>query len=161
MNICKICSRPNDRPFIDAKLLRGETATSIAKEYGLHIDAVLRHKQNHVTKPSTESIEMLRVVIRELDEAALTALSRDDHRAAIDARKQKASAIQLLIQLDATEAKGKDKASASAKGSKMSVEDLDALVRRAEHLHCPHCGLALFQPKAPQKATGYKSGDVQ
>ena len=157
---CKVCSRVKDRLAIDTKLLTGASATSIATEYDLKIDAVLRHKANHLGKPSgdSSSIKMLRQVILELDQAAQIALAKGDHRAAIDARKRKTDAIQVLMQQEP-----KEEADA-VKGGSMGMDEawkkipyslLDSILNgmTKNYDRCPECG-ALSVPKATGNSTG-------
>jgi hypothetical protein len=85
---------------------------------------------------------MLRQVILELDDAALTALAKGDHRAAIDARKRKTDAIQVLMQQEPAEAQA-----AAAKGSlechlsKIDYATLDNIVNglKKSYDRCPYC----------------------
>lgn len=149
---CTVCANPA-RASIDLRLLRGETASSIAKEHNLKIDSLLRHKANHLAKSSEASttIGMLRQVIAELDEAALTALARGDHRAAIDSRKMKANTLQSLLQVESQETQATIKTSSG----RIPISLLDDIVAKVmkDHTQCPLCG-GYTVPKATGNATG-------
>jgi len=94
---------------------------------------------------------MLKQVILELDQAALEALSKGDHRAAIDARKRKADTLQSLLQVETQETQAQQKINPS----KIPYQVLDEIVAKvqASHERCPFCGG--FTPK---KAAGQLSG---
>jgi hypothetical protein len=161
---CSVCCR-TDKLSIDVRLLRGDTATSIASEYNLKIDAVLRHKANHLKKPSesSSSVTMLKQVILELDGDALIAMAKGDVRATIDARKRKSDAIEVLMQHESAEAKAAvDNSSLEDALKKIPVETLDRIVAsvKAENDRCPLCG-SFSLPKATKSPTGQKSGNVQ
>jgi hypothetical protein len=155
---CTVCSRIKERLAIDTKLMTGASATSVAAEYGLRIDAVLRHKQNHLHKNSegSSSITMLKQVIGELDDAALQALAKDDVRAVIDSRKRKADLVQTLMQHEtANEAKATvNNSSLDESLKKIPVELLDRIVASVTngYTRCPYCGEHTLK-----KATGQMS----
>ena len=156
---CKVCQK-QERALIDFKLCRGETASSIARDYNLKIDSVLRHKSAHLKKPSEPetSTVLLKSVIAELDELAVTAMAKGDHRASIDARKRKTDAIQFLMQQEP-----KEEADA-VKGGSMGMDGawkkipyslLDSILNgmTKNYDRCPECG-ALSVPKATGNSTG-------
>lgn len=152
---CTICVRP-ERASIDLRLARGETASSIAKDHNVKIDSVLRHKANHLSKSSEveDLSSMLRQVISELDEAALIALSKGDHRSCVDARKRKTDAIQALIEQQIEQRKKSH--GASDNGLKqIHYSVLDEIVNRVmkNYSQCPLCG-GFTVPKATGKPTG-------
>lgn len=151
MATCTVC-RKQERPTIDARLLNGATVTDISKAYNLKIDAVRRHLENHVDKSSDSSttLAMIRQVVAELDDLASAAMAKGDHRAAIDARRQKAAALQSLLEQERTQDK------ATTKGtSDVNLAMLDAIVNRVmKHCDpCPCCG-SYTVPKATGKMSG-------
>ena len=158
---CTVCQK-QERALIDLKLCRGETATSIAKDFPpLKIDAILRHKVAHLKKQPGEedtSITLLKLVIAELDELAATAMAKGDVRAAIDARKRKTDAIEVLLQQEQKEEAD------PVKGGSMGMDEawkkipywvidsiLDGMTENYDR--CPECG-ALSVPKATGNSTG-------
>jgi hypothetical protein len=159
MRPCTVCQKP-DRASIDLKLLRGQTASSIAKEHDLKIDALLRHKANHLAK-STEgstTISMLKQVIAELDQVALTAMAAGDHRAVIDSRKRKTDAIESLIQIELSKANNPEQTQQTIT-NRISLKSLDQIVAKVESALtfakqyggcCPLCRRP-FIPELPPK----------
>lgn len=52
---CLPCSHPK-RDGLDRDLVRGMSARSVARNYGLHEDSVLRHAKNHLTEDQRREI---------------------------------------------------------------------------------------------------------
>ncbi len=143
---------------IDLALTKGQSASSVAREYGIKIDSLLRHRANHLGKfTEAESLSsMLRQTIQELDAVALEALSRQDHRAAIDARRQKANALTTLLEAEREQQK---RTQDTGEGTNLtSLSQLDAIVEKvmAHRDRCPVCGWHTLP-----KATGNSTGKVQ
>jgi hypothetical protein len=57
---CKTCTHPS-RGDIDRRLLGGETVSVIAREYGLGLMAVTRHRDNHLTPEARAAVERARL----------------------------------------------------------------------------------------------------
>jgi hypothetical protein len=102
---------------------------------------------------------MLRQVIRELDDLAISALTKGDHRACIDARKQKSAAIQVLMQQEQP-----SKPHTSVNGKKtIDYSLIDEIVSGVKDNYdpCPHCGAySIPNGRYRPKATGDKSGNA-
>jgi hypothetical protein len=97
---------------------------------------------------------MLRQVIAELDEVALTALAKGDHRAAIDARKRKADTIQSLLQVESQETQADGKSSSG----RIDYSVLDGIMEKVMRNYdpCPFC-----RAYTVPKGAGQKSGHLQ
>ncbi len=146
---CSICSH-RERPAIDEKLLIGQSARSIAAQYALSKDGILRHLRNHLgaaLAAEPEIVESLGAKLsRLMDEAEdllRTARRSKDLKGAIAALDCLTKQIALAVR--AVEAQGSNTAASRAQYETLSdTELLDRL----------HAALPALEPAERGRITG-------
>ena len=77
--ICQVCNH-SERLEIDRALIQGRSLTNISKKYSVHINAVLNHRDNHVSRQLAKAWEMKQT---ELDFDLLNRIDKIIHKAEI------------------------------------------------------------------------------
>jgi hypothetical protein len=108
--VCTVCSH-KERPAIDRRLTDGGTYRAIAQEFGLSLDAVRRHRLDHLTKALLKAAEArpiaraetlldrLEALINDCRRIGESALDAGKHGPAVQALKAVTSNLELIARL--------------------------------------------------------------
>jgi hypothetical protein len=108
--VCTVCSH-KERQAIDRRLIDGGTYRAIAQEFGLSLDAVRRHRLDHLTKALVKAAEArpiaraetlldrLEALINDCRRIGESALEAGKHGPAVQALKAVTSNLELIARL--------------------------------------------------------------